>query len=464
MTCPAGTARMSELSALLRLAVPIVATQLGEIAIHTTDVMMIGRLGPQALAAGTLGAHYAIFLLLLGLGIAMAVQPLAAQAKGARDARGMRRYVRQGLWAGLAASLPIMLAYLAAEPVLRALGQEPASVALAGGYLDAMLWGVPGAVAFMALRGFVSALSKPGLALWVMGGGVVLNAGLNYLLIFGTFGVPRLELVGAGVSSSVVNLAMFAVLAGLILRDRRLRRYRIFGRFWRPDWPRLRHVFAVGIPIALSLLCEAGIFAASTMLIGILGPEPLAAHGIAIQIASVIFMIPLGIGLAATVRVGLAYGAGDLGGVRRAGLAAFALGLAVMAGATVLFLAAPLSLIALFVDVEAAVNAQVVAIAAELLVVAAAFQLVDGAQAIAMNALRGLSDTRVPLLYAVIGYWGFGLGTGWVLGIPLGHGALGVWIGLAVGLGVVSVLLALRFLRLSRTSMPAAVPAPATCA
>jgi len=448
------TACHGELASLIRLAWPITLTQLGEIAIHTTDVMMIGRLGPNALAAGTLGAHYAMFLLLLGLGVAMAVQPLVAQARGARDIRGMRRYLRQGLWAGGAVALPIMLACAAGGPALQALGQVPSTAGLAAGYLQAVLWGVPGALGFMALRGFVAAHGKPGPALAVMLAGVAANAGLNYLLIFGAFGFPRLELIGAGLGSSVVNTLMFVALAVSIARHRRLGRYRVFARFWRPDWRRLRRVFAVGVPIGLTLICEVGVFAASTVMMGWLGPVALAAHGIAIQIASVTFMVPLGVGLAATVRVGLAHGAGDAAGVRRAGLAAYGVGLVVMAGATVALVAAPHAFIALFLDLDEPASAAVVPIAVDLLMMAALFQLVDGAQVIGVNVLRGLSDTRIPLLYAVAGYWGIGLATAWVLGFPLGYGGVGIWSGLAAGLGAVALLLAWRFRRLCRAAGP----------
>ncbi len=449
---PPWDAVRAEAGAQVRLAAPLAATQLGEIAIETTDVMMLGRLGPEALAAGTLGAHYAFFVLLFGFGVVTAVQPLVAQAKGARDVRGMRRYVRQGLWAAALTALPVMAAFAAGAQILVALGQAPDSADRAGGYLVAALGMVPGALAFMALRGFVAALDRPGLALWVMLGGVAANAGLNGLLIFGALGFPRLELVGAGLASSFVNLGMAGALALLIARHRRLRRYHVFARLWRPDRARLRRLFAVGVPMALTLICEAGIFTASTIMMGWLGPEPLAAHGIALQIAAVIFMIPLGIGLSATVRVGQAHGAHDAAAVRRAGVVAYGLGIAVMAVATVILLAIPDTLIALFLPVQRPGNAEVVAIARDLLVLAAVFQLADGAQVIGINALRGLTDTRVPLAFALLGYWGGGIGTGWLLGIRLGYGGEGVWAGLAVGLGVVAMLLAARFARLSHPS------------
>jgi MATE family multidrug resistance protein len=417
-----------------------------------TDVVMIGRLGPEALAAGTLGAHTMLLVLLFGLGVALAVQPLVAQARGARDVRGMRRTLRQGLWAGALMSVPVMLVCAGGTTLLLALGQAPATAAAAGGYLDAVLWGVPGAIAFMALRGFVAALDRAALALWVMLVGVLLNAGLNWLLIYGHLGFPRLELVGAGLATSLVNTAMALALAAIVLTDRRLRRYRVLGRFWRPDWARLRQVFAVGLPIGLTLMVEAGVFIAATVMMGWLGPIALAAHGIAIQVASVLFMVPLGLGLAVTVRVGLAHGAGDRTGVRRAGAVGYVAGLAVMAAATLLLVGAPHTLIALFLDLEAPGNTEVVALAVQLLAVAALFQLVDGAQVIGMNALRGLSDTRVPMLYAVLAYWGIGLAVALWLGFGLGLGGVGVWLGLAAGLAVAALLLGWRFHRLSRAA------------
>jgi MATE family multidrug resistance protein len=449
----------AEVRAQLRLTAPIAGTQLGEIAIHTTDIVMLGRLGPGALAAGTLGVHVIMALMLFGFGVVMAVQPLVAQAKGARDPRMMRRDLRAGLWAGMIASLPLMLLCATGETLLRSAGQAPVIAQDGGAYLQAALWGIPGAVAFMALRGYVAAVGRPGLAMAVMLISVAVNAVLNYALIFGKLGAPRLELTGAGLASSSVNLAMAVALAVVIRVHPRLRRLPVFARFWRLDVARLRAVAAVGVPIGLTLVCEDGIFIAATIMMGWLGETALAAHGIAIQIVSVVFMLPLAIGLGATVRVGRYHGAGDPTGVRRAGLVAYALGGIVMLGAIVAFLTVPRTLIGLFVDLDARGNAEVIALATHLLIMAAVFQFADGGQVIGISALRGLSDTRVPFVFALVAYWVFGVATAYVLGIRLGLGGTGVWAGLAVGLAIAAVLFAARFHALTRDGRTAWRPA-----
>jgi len=450
---------VAEVRTQIRLAAPIAGTQLGEIAIHTTDLVMLGRLGPGALAAGTLGIHVVMALMLFGFGVVMAVQPLVAQAKGARDPRTMRRDLRAGLWAGLIAAVPLMAICAAGEGVLRVLGQDPATAAGAGAYMRAALPGIAGAVTFMALRGFVAALGRPGLAMAVMFAGVLVNAVLNHALIFGNLGLPRLELLGAGLASSIVNLGMALALAVVIRVHPRLRRFPVFARLLRPDPPRLRKVAAVGVPIGLTLMCEDGIFIASAIMMGWLGETALAAHGIAIQIVAVVFMLPLGIGLGATVRVGRYHGAGDAAGVRRAGLVAYGIGGVIMLGAIAAFLTIPHTLIGLFVDLDAPANADVIAIATNLLVMAAVFQLADGGQVIGISALRGLSDTRVPFVFALLAYWVFGVATAYVLGIRVGLGGVGVWAGLAVGLAIAAVLFAARFHALTRDGRTAWRPA-----
>ena len=441
---------LRELRATAALAGPIVATQLGEIAIHVTDVLMLARVDTAALAAGTLGADVFIFFLLFAIGVVQAVQPLTAQAEGAGDPDGVRRTVRQGLWMAFAVTLPL-IALLSLTPWLLALfGQDPGTAGAASGYMAAARWGLPGAAAFMVLRSLVSALSRPGLALLVMWGGVGVNVLLNRVFIFGALGVPAYGVTGAGIASALVNTGMALALLAVVLRVPRLRAYRILDRLLAPDWARFAAIARMGFPIAATLLCEVGIFTAATLMMGTLGQVPLAAHGIAIQVAATTFMVPLGIGLAATVRVGLAQGARDPQGVRRAGWTAFALAGAVMAGASVLLLSAPDVLIGLFRDPADPANAPVVEVARMLLLVAAGFQLVDGAQVVGQNVLRGLSDVRVPFAIALTGYWGVGILAAWALAFPLGLGPVGVWLGLAAGLAAVAGLLPARFHRRER--------------
>ena len=276
-------------------------------------------------------------------------------------------------------------------------------------------------------------------------GGVVVNALGNYLLMFGHFGLPRLELRGAAIATVLTNAFMLAVMLAYVLRHRRYKRFNILIRFWKPDWPRFREIFRIGIPIGLTVLAEVGLFTAAALMMGRLGTDEVAAHAIALQCASMAFMVPLGLGIAATVRVGIAYGRGDPEGIGRAGWTAFVLGTAFMALSCIAFLTLGPSIVTLFLDPRIPENASALALAATFLVVAGVFQLVDGAQVVAAHSLRGLSDTKTPMILAILGYWAVGLPVAWVLGFTVGWRGVGIWIGLAAGLAFVAIVLVTRF-------------------
>jgi MATE family multidrug resistance protein len=280
--------------------------------------------------------------------------------------------------------------------------------------------------------------------------GVVVNAVLAWGLVFGAFGLPRLGLVGSGIASSLVNAGMLVALLVYATRVRPFRRYAILGRLWRPDWPTFAEILKVGLPIGGGLLMEVGLFASAVMLMGWLGKDQVAAHQVTLQIASTSFMVPLGISMAATIRVGLAMGAGDAAGARRAGRVALGLGVLCMAGFALLFWTMPEALVGLFLDRADPASARPLELAALFILIAAAFQLVDGVQVIAAGALRGMRDTRVPMLLATISYWLVGFPAAYALAFPLGWGGLGVWIGLALALAAAAVLMLTRFERLSR--------------
>lgn len=441
---------LREIRETLALTGPLALTQLGQVAMLTTDVVLIGRLGEEALAAGALG-HVVLFsALVIGMGTVMATAPLAAQAYGAGRPRTLRRVVRQGLWIALLLTLPFcLLVAPVAGDILRALGQPAGVAARAHEFLSTLLWCLPGAIGFVVLRNFAAAVGRPLSALWVMLAGVPLNALLAWALIFGHLGAPRLEMAGAGLASALVNLFMFAAMLAIATRMAPFRRYRILGRFWRPDWSTFRRIFTLGMPIAGAFLMEYGIIAFAAVMMGWIGATAIAAHQVALQIASISFMVPFGIGQAATVRVGHAVGRGDADGVRRAGWCAFVLGVAFMAAMSALIVAMPESLAALFIDPAAPGGARVVEQAATLLLIAAAFQMADGAQTIGLQALRGLNDTAVPMAIALFGYWVIGFPAGYGLGFTAGLGATGIWIGLAAGLGAVAVMATWRFARMT---------------
>jgi MATE family multidrug resistance protein len=435
----------AELRATFALAWPLVIAQLAQTALTTTDVIMMGWLGPQALAAGTLATTFLMPFLLLGIGIVGAVAPLVAQARGSRDIKAIRRIARQGFWVAILLAILLIPIILQIRPVFALLGQDPVATGRAEEYIQVAVWMLFPALAIIVLRSLLSAFEATRVILAITVGGVVFNAIGNYLLMFGTLGLPRLELRGAALSTLLTNIVMFVLMLTYVLRHRRFKRFHVLLRFWNPDWPRFREIFRIGTPIGLTVLAEVGLFTAAALLMGRIGIDEVAAHAIALQCASMAFMVPLGLGIAATVRVGHAYGRSDPEGIRKAGWTAFALGIGFMAVASVLFLTAGPTIVTWFLDPRAPENANALALAATFLVVAGVFQLVDGAQVVASHALRGLSDTKIPMLLAILGYWGIGLPVSYILGFVVGWRGVGIWMGLAAGLAFVAVVLVTRF-------------------
>lgn len=442
---------------MLALAWPMMLTNLAQAAMTATDVMIIGRLGAEALAAGALGSNLYFAPLIFGLGLAYATQPMMAAELGRRkhSVRDVRRTVRQGLWLSVLVVIPIWVLLWNAEPVLIALGQEPALARQAGSYLHGLQWAVLPFYGYIVLRSFISALERPRWALVIMALAVALNAVLNWLLVFGKLGFPALGIFGSGLATSLATTVMFAGMAVVVSVHPKFRRYHLFGRFWRADWPRFLALLKLGAPISGILAFEVTVFNAAAFLMGLIGAAQLAAHAIALQIASVTFMIPLGLAQAATVRVGLAYGAGDPDGIGRAGWTAFVLGVTFMALMALIMVTVPELLIGAFIDIADPANAAVVGYAVTFLAFAALFQVADGAQAVCAGMLRGLQDTTVPMIYAAIGYWGIGLTTGVVLAFHFGGGGNGIWIGLCAGLAVVAVLLLYRWMQRDRLGISA---------
>ena len=438
-----------EVRATLALGWPIVLTNLAQIALGTTDVVILGWMGPEALAAGALGTNLFFAFTILGIGLANAVPPMLAQALGRNRfaARDLRRTVRQGLWATLALTIPVWAILWHAEAILLALGQQPELAAAAGSYMRTLQWSLLPFLWFMVLRGFISALERPAPGLVVTLFAIALNALICWALVFGRLGLPALGLPGAGIATTISCAFMFLALLGFIYWDRRFRRYRLLGHWWLADWARFRELLRIGLPVGFALTFEVSVFNIAVLLMGLIETAALAAHSVAVQIASVTFMVPMGIGQAATVRVGLAAGRGDPAGVARAGWVAIALGIGFMAAMALALISVPFSLIGLFLDVSNPENSRVVELAVVFLAMAALFQVADGGQAVGSGALRGLKDTRVPMIFAALGYWGLSLPLGAVLAFKFELGGLGIWIGLAAGLAVVAVLMILRWSR-----------------
>lgn len=444
-----------ELVALSALAWPIAATNLAQIAMSATDVAMMGQLGPETMAAGALGANLYFIALVLGIGLLNAVAPLAARALGrdpnARD--DVARTVRQGLWASALLVLPCWIALWWSEAILLAMGQSPDLSAEAGIYVRALQWALLPFWCYLVLRSFISVLERPFWALIIGVLGVLANALGNWCLMLGRCGLEPMGIAGSGWSTTLSSLLMLVAMALVVRIDHRFSAFRVLSGLWTPDWPRLRDLWRLGLPMAAMLLFEVTIFNAAVFLMGLIGTAALAAHTIAINIASLTFMVPLGIGQAATVRVGLAYGRRDRQGINRAGWSAFWLATAFMAAMSLIMVLAPSTLISVFLDIREPANDQVLRLASTFLIFAALFQIADGAQAVGGGMLRGLHDARVPMLYALAGYWGIGLPLGVLLGFGFGLGGTGIWIGLATGIGVVAILMIHRWHRRDRLGL-----------
>lgn len=447
----------AEVRATLSLAWPLILANLSGALIHATDVVLLGRLGPETLAAGALATNLVMSISIFGMGLMIATAPMIASEIGRKrnSVRDVRRTVRQGLWMVVSFCVPVWTLLWFAEDIFRALGQQRGLSRDAAQMVHALMWSIAPFLGMTVLRSFLSAKERTIWTLYVTLFGVIANAVLNYGLILGNFGFPQMGLVGAGIGSSIVNLAMFAIMAGIVVLHPDFRRYHLFGRFWRADWPRYRTIFRLGIPIGFTMGFEASVFSAAVFLMGLISTASVAAHAVALQIASLTFMVPLGLAQATTVRVGMGYGRRDAADMGRAGWAGFVLGVGFMSVTAILMWLFPRPVIALFVDAGTPDGMGVTQLAVTFLAVAAIFQIVDGAQVMGAAMLRGLHDTRVPMLFALFGYWVIGIGVGAMLAFPMGLEGLGVWIGLATGLAVVSVLMLWRWSRREKLGLVA---------
>lgn len=431
----------------MALAWPLILANLAGSLIHATDVVLLGRLGPQVLAAGALATNLVMSISIFGMGLMIATSPMIASEIGRKrnSVREVRRTVRQGLWMVVSFCVPVWGVLAFAEEIYRALGQQPELARDAASMVHTLMWSMAPFLGMTVLRSFLSAKEKTIWTLYVTLFGVIANGVLNYGLILGHFGLPKMGLVGAGMGSSIINALMFAIMVAIILIHPDFRRYHLFGRFWRADWPRYRALFRLGLPIGFTMGFEASVFSAAVFLMGLISTASVAAHAVALQIASLTFMVPLGLAQATTVRVGMGHGRRDADAIRRSGWAGFALGESFMAFTAIMMWVFPRPLIALFVDAGTPSGMDVTTLAVSFLSVAAIFQIVDGAQVMGAGMLRGLHDTRVPMLFAAFGYWVIGIGVGAGLAFKMGLEGLGVWIGLASGLAVVSVLMIWRW-------------------
>ena len=429
--------------ALTTLGLPLVGSHLAQFAITLTDALMLGRYSIEALAAEVLGGTLFFVLFIVGSGFAFAVMPMVASAQAAGEETQVRRVTRMGCWASVLFGVIVLPLMIWSEPIFLALKQDPDIAVLAGDYLEITGWAILPAMLVMVLKSYLAALERTQVVFWVTVGAVALNVAVNYLLIFGNFGFPELGVRGAAIASVTVGFASLFVL--MIYVARATPEHAMFQRVWRPDWSALAQVARLGFPIGLTNLAEVGLFAAATLMMGWLGKLPLAAHGIAIQIASITFMIHLGLSNAATIRAGQAHGRKNLRELRDGAKMALLMSGGAATVAVLVFLTLPEMLIGVFLSSDDPDRAEVVRIGVVLLAAAALFQLADAAQVMALGLLRGVQDTIIPMLIAAVCYWIIGVPVSYVMGFTWGMGGVGVWLGLAIGLALAALCLMARF-------------------
>jgi MATE family multidrug resistance protein len=431
-----------------RLAAPLAISQLSQMAMGVTDTILLGSLGPDALAAGGLGANLFFVVVTLLQGVLTSVSASVSHARGANDEQSVPHIYWTGLVLSLLLSIPAFALLSFAEPILLAF-HEPARLASnVGEYCAVLRWATPGSlIGIGMMRAFLPAIGAAKRLLWVAIGGVFVNGFLNYGLIHGVYGLPEIGFLGSAMATTVTVWGTALMLIALLHLRPRYRRFVIAAR---PRLPLMGELFGIGWPVAITYGVESMLFLVTGMTVGLLGEAPLAAHQIALNVASVAFMVPLAIGQAANVRVGYWIGAGQPLAARHAGFVAILLGVAFMTLSGCVLVLAPHAIVGLYLHLDDPKNASTVALAASLLGVAAVFQVVDGMQTVASGVLRGLKDTRVPMLAAAFGYWGVGFPTGYLLAFHFGGGTKGLWWGLAAGLASVAALMTLRFDRMSR--------------
>lgn len=433
--------------ATLALGLPLAGSQLAQMALHVTDTLIVGRYGVTELAAVVLGSSSFFIVFILGAGFAQAVMPMVAAALGRGDEAQVRRDTRMGLWLSIGFGILVLPLFWWSGSILRALGQQPDVAALAEVFLRIVGFGMIPALLVRVLTSFLAAQERTRAVLAVTLAAVAVNGVLCWALVFGAWGAPELGVAGSAIATVAVQVMTCAALAVYAARAPGLRRFRLFQRFWRADPQALRQVFRLGWPIGLTSVAEGGLFQASVLMMGVIGTVELAAHGIAIQVASITFMVHVGLSSAATVRTGRALGRGDRAGLRLGARVAILLSLGVGLATVALFLSVPGAIVGLFLNPADPGAAAIVAFGTVLLAFAAAFQVADAMQVMALGLLRGVQDTRIPMVLAVVSYWVIGIPSSYVLAFPLGLGGVGLWTGLVIGLTVAAVLLMARFWR-----------------
>ncbi|MEZ5888092.1 MAG: MATE family efflux transporter [Paracoccaceae bacterium] len=433
--------------ALLMLGLPIIGSHLAQMLLHVTDTVLLGWYGVEELAAVVLATSTFFVLFILGAGFGIAVMGMVASALGRGDDTQVRRDTRMGLWLSLLYSLFTLPVFWYSGSILLRFGQEPHIAALAQDFLRIAGIGMGPALVIMVLKSYLAALEKTKVQLWVTITGVFFNFCVAWTLIFGHWGMPELGVRGAAIASLLTQSFGAALLGLYAALEPTSRRFHLFQRFWRPDWVAFFRVLRLGVPIGLTGLAESCLFVAASVMMGWIGTVELAAHGIAMEVAALAFMVHLGLSNAATVRVGRAEGEGDPQSMRDSALTATVLSAGFAFLMIALFLSAPEWLVGLFLDESKQEAGAILSFGVKLLAMAALFQLFDAMQVIGLGLLRGVQDTRAPMLIAALSYWVIGVPVSYLIAFPGGYGGTGLWFGLAVGLAVAAALLMARFWR-----------------
>ena len=434
---------MGSFRSMLRLGAPLILSQLALMGIGVTDSIMLGWYSVEALAAGVLGHTVFFVMFIVGGGFGIAVMPLVASAIARNAAKEARRVTRMGVWLSIAYAMAVLPLFIYSEALLVLIRQSAELAQFASDYLFIVGFAMAPALIITVLKSYLAAQELVTFALATTILGFFVNIPLNYVLIFGEFGLPELGLQGSATASVLVNSFMAICLwlyAVLKLPERAL-----FQRIWQPDWTSMRTVIRLGLPISVTSLAEAGLFSASTLMMGWLGTIAVAAHGIALNITSLTFVIHLGLSSAATIQVGQAFGADRLEELKSSAIMASLASAMVVCATVVLFLSIPEFMVSLFVDPKAPELDQILTYGKLFLLMSALFSTVDAAQVMALGILRGIQDTSVPMGMAVVSYWLIGIPVAYWLAFPLGWEGVGLWAGLAVGLACAAIGLLARF-------------------
>ena len=438
----------SHFKATLSLGLPLIGSHLMQMVPGLTDTIMLGWYGVDELAASVLAHSLFFIILIVGSGFAITVMPMVASAAAIDDKTSVRRSVRMGLWISIIYSIFFIPILLFSENLFLILGQEEHLAKSAQTYLRIAGWSIVPGLLIMVLKSFFSALERPNVVLLSLIIGGMVNIILNYTLIFGNFGMPELGLTGAAIATLVTTILSILILLYFCLFKDEYSSYLIFNNIWRLDIEAFKEVFKLGLPVGITMLAESGLFSATAVMMGWLGTNALAAHGIAIQISGITFMIYLGLANAGTVRVGRAVGRVDNPGLKLASISVIILTIGAVLIVAFTFLSVPKPLLMLFLSPSHVDTPSIILIGVPLLAIAAIFQIADGLQVVVLGLLRGLKDTAIPMVITTICYWGVGIPCSYLFGFVFNWGGNGIWFGLVIGLTLASAFLSSRYINI----------------